>query len=115
MRTHLRLALAAAAALALLVPGASAQEKTGTITGMVTFQGKPLTGGFVTFVTEKGKADAKINADGTYRVRGVPVGPAKIVVASKAVAIPARYANADTSGLIYRIKEGRQVLDIELK
>jgi hypothetical protein len=115
MRTPLRLTLAAVAALALLAPTATAQEKTGTITGKITFQGKPLTGGVVTFIGKGAKIPGRINADGTYRVREMPVGEAKIVVESKDVAIPKAFASAKTTPLIVRVQEGKQQHDIELK
>jgi len=115
MRTQFRLALATIAALALLVPAASAQEKTGTITGKITYQGKPLTGGFVTFIGKGAKIPSRINADGTYRVREMPIGEAKIVVESKGVVIPKAFASAKTTPLIVRVQEGKQQHDIELK
>jgi hypothetical protein len=115
MHTQRRLALVVVAALVLLVSAASAQKKTGTITGKITYKGEPLTGGFVTFITENAKSDGRINADGTYRVRGLPVGGAKIVIKSKGVPVPEKYARVETTPLIYRVQEGKQQHDIELK
>ena len=85
------------------------------ITGKITYKGKPLTGGFVTFVTENAKSDGRINADGTYRVRGLPVGGAKIVIKSKGVPVPQKYASVETTPLIYRVQEGKQQHNIKLK
>ncbi|HTU20187.1 MAG TPA: carboxypeptidase-like regulatory domain-containing protein [Gemmataceae bacterium] len=51
------------------------------MTGKVTYQGKALPGGFITFVRDAGGSySQKIEKDGTYRVPGVPTGPAKISV-----------------------------------
>ncbi len=56
--------------------------KTGTITGTVTYKGRPLPGGTVAFHPARGQAvfSGPIRADGTYEVRGVPVGEARVTV-----------------------------------
>lgn len=53
----------------------------GTVFGKVTYLGKPLTTGFVTFTPEKGAAvHSRIDSEGKYRVENVPVGPVKISI-----------------------------------
>jgi hypothetical protein len=67
--------------LALLTIGCG--SKTGTLSGKVTYQGKALTGGFVTFISEGPEAktlSCGIQKDGSYSLSGVPVGPVKITV-----------------------------------
>jgi hypothetical protein len=60
-------------------------QATGTVSGTVTYQGKPLSSGFVTFVMEKGSPplSSEIQSDGSYRMVNVPVGPVKIGVRPK--------------------------------
>jgi hypothetical protein len=117
MRTRLSvLACVAVLALLSLAPSAPAQgDKTGTVSGKIVYQGKPLTDGFVNFNTPDFKTSAKINADGTYRVRRLPVGPVKVSIESKTVAIPRKYANVNTSGPKIEVKPGQQEINIELK
>lgn len=58
--------------------------KGATVSGKVTFKDKPLPGGQVKFLTEKGKVYAgNINEDGSYTVAKVPAGPVKISVLPK--------------------------------
>ncbi len=127
-------------AFALLVLAAGGCGKsTGTISGKVLYQGKPLPGGYVNFTSEGAIPATKtssIQEDGSYSVSGMPVGPAKISVQGlaarrlaalpgqgekdsqpqqKEVFVPPQYGNTDTSGLKYEVKSGKQPYDIELK
>jgi len=123
--------------LALAVSGCS--KKTGTVSGKVLYQSKPLPGGHVNFLSEGPNSTVKtseIQSDGSYSVSGIPVGPAKITVQGvsarnipqfkgqgeaaqqskpKEVFVPPQYSNADKSGLKYDVKLGAQSYDIELK
>jgi hypothetical protein len=64
---------------ALLLAGCSSSQ--GTITGKITYQGKPLPAGTVTFVpTQGGHAVTSEIQDGEYKVTKVPVGLVKIAV-----------------------------------
>jgi hypothetical protein len=53
-----------------------------TVSGTVTYRGKPVTSGTVVFVGEDHRVSlpAPIQADGTYTARRVPVGSVKVVV-----------------------------------
>lgn len=103
------------------------------VEGKVTLDGKPLSGGTVTFFPEGGRsASGQIQADGTFtlstfadRDGAIPghhkvtvtpgiIGPpqrpdfdsdAPAVAASK-VDFPAKYSNPDTSGLEFEVKGG---------
>ncbi len=68
------------AGLALLPIGCGGG--TGTVTGKVTFDGKPLTSGNVVFTNANGKGSqsVSIQADGSYKVERMPTGPAKVAV-----------------------------------
>jgi hypothetical protein len=130
--------LLASAALALA--GCGGGPATATVTGAVVFDGRPVTGGAISFISKDGMPhQADIRSDGTYRVDGVPVGPAIVVltppppadesaagmrlkdpkskatpVAAPAI-IPARYVSAATSDLTYEVKAGENKYDPPLK
>lgn len=121
-----------------------AKNKTGTVQGTVKVDGTNANSGIVTFVAADGTTPSgTIDTDGTYRVLDVPVGAAKISVKSvevpknsagaaapppmkdmtgtsssappaKPVAIPAKYAKADTSTLTYTVKGGTNDYPIDL-
>jgi hypothetical protein len=66
--------------LLLLSAGCSSK---GTISGKITYQGKPLAAGTVTFVQEQGGGSfGGTIRNGEYKVEGVPPGPVKIAVST---------------------------------
>jgi hypothetical protein len=123
----------------LIVAAGGCGDKKGNVSGKVTYQGKPLPGGFVNFMSSGEKSDLKtspIKEDGSYSVSGLPVGPAKISVQGlekrrladlpgqggenakieqKEVYVPPQYGNTETSKLTYEVKPGSQSHNIELK
>jgi hypothetical protein len=111
--------------LALILAGC-AGETVGTITGTVTFKGRPLPDGIVSFVTDKGQVVTGRFRGGNYILEKVPVGPVRITVrqivdplaqnakASGVQEIPLRYRSADDSRLTYTVVGGRQTHDLEL-
>lgn len=111
-----------------------------TVAGKVTYQGKPVGWGSVTLRANDGSYhQIGLNADGTYRLDNVPVGPAKVGVSSpdptpssrfkdggdeRATAppspppgiwfpLPAKFADPATSGVTLDVRTGGY--DIELK
>jgi hypothetical protein len=63
----------------LLVEGCGGGK--GTVSGKVTYQGKPVRGGTVSFIPEAGSpAMSPIEEDGSYTVRNVLPGKVKITV-----------------------------------
>jgi len=69
--------------LVLLVAlGLSGCGASGTVSGKVSYNGKNLKGGTVTFISSQGKASAStnINEDGTYTIDNVPAGDVKVCV-----------------------------------
>ena len=114
------------------------------VTGSVTFDGKPLPGGRITFLCDGGRRPALsslIREDGGYAIEGPPLGRARVSVQTFAqqpkpkpgidpltgidhsfgwedtgpyVPIPARYASPKTSGIECTIAPGEQAFDIEL-
>jgi hypothetical protein len=125
---------------ALGVPGCGPGRERGTLTGTVTFQGRPVTDGVVIFsdnanavfmnydiqpdgTFEVTTAEGKGIWAGTYRVAVAPklADPEMGVIAQPAVIprpsdIPPRYWKPETSGIEFEVKEGEnRPLDIELK
>src|SRR5205807_1114802 len=112
--------------LALAALGCESPSPKGDLSGKVLLDGEPLPAAYVTVVCE-GKEKALFNAtvrNGTYNLKGVPVGPAKIGVSTftglgappgKFVAIPARYSDPAKSGLTCTVGEGEQTLDLRLE
>jgi hypothetical protein len=112
----------------------------GRVSGTVTYQGKPVTAGTVSFIstdTTRPNANGKIGADGSYTLQttepgdGAQVGDYKIVVSGKnpdelnnplpgapikvKSALPSKYENPDTSELKATVAPGSQTIPIELK
>ena len=129
----------------LLVPlaaGCGGGKAGATVSGKVTYQGRALSSGIVTFLPASGPAHhTEIKSDGSYRMANVPAGPVKIGVqtksgqgdsSSKASAspevgqkmpdtrekeslIPVQYTDPNNSQLTYTVKKGKQQFDIDLK
>lgn len=79
----LGLALFAAAILAF----AGCAHPTGTVKGKVTYSGKVVKGGSITFVSTEGhpSVSGSIKEDGTYIVEKVPAGSAKVCVETESL------------------------------
>jgi hypothetical protein len=99
-------------------------DEKGDVEGKVTYKGAPLPGGTVTFVGGKGSFPAPLKEVGTYSVKALPVGEYRIAVETESVkakkgprfvAIPAKYADPDTSGLTVKVTKGKQTHDIVLE
>jgi len=112
---------------------------TATVTGTVTYHGKPLDHGEVVFVPLEGthgpQAVGIIQADGSFEMRsgnvpGVAVGRHRVTVhcrgelppeeatslALPKSLIPEKYGLADTTPLTYEVEEGKEhVFPIELE
>ncbi len=74
-----RLLVPAALALAMVGCGSG----TSTLSGKVTYQGRPVLSGYVTVVNEDGTASSGvIQPDGTYTVEGVKRGHVRIAIVS---------------------------------
>jgi hypothetical protein len=124
-RTTPRGLRALALALGVLATGCG-----GTLSGKIAYEGTPLRGGTVTFVTEDGKARASgvIRPDGTYSADNVPVGtvlvsvetesardqPAGVAPESRYVPIPRHLRNPRQSGVRLTVRGGAQTENLEL-
>ena len=130
------IALFAAAWLTLSLPGCQQSNGLTEVSGVVTFQGKPLTSGFVSFVPagETGSGAAgTIGSDGRYElynsrtVKGIAPGEYRIRIESWEVppamgskapkhAMPEKYYLVNTSPLRATIEAGRpQTVDLLLE
>jgi hypothetical protein len=128
---------AVAAALLVLAVGCG----RGDVSGKVAYKGKPLVWGTVQIEGSDGVVkQGNINSDGTYAVKGVATGEAKVAVSSVNpnssdfqiriaegqkppprpevkgwFPIPEKYDTPYKSGLTYPVKSGANTIDIELK
>jgi hypothetical protein len=126
-------------ALAALAGCSDDRMKTGYVTGKLTYKGKPVPNGTVTFVPEaRGvpSASGEIQPDGTYRLTtykphdGAVIGAHKIMIvavqdtggrlpeeraATPPLVVPEKYMRTATSGLSADVKEGENTFDFELK
>jgi hypothetical protein len=122
----------------LAVLGCGENKNEGEVSGTVTYQGQPLPYGTVTFFDSSNKFLASsVISNGKYAIKVPVLGPVKITVTtpdnssggrgSKGVArskrgetitvipIPAKYGNADQSGLTYTVKPGENTYNIDLQ
>jgi hypothetical protein len=115
----------------------------GSVTGKVSFRGKLLKAGYVTFTPENGAAvSGTIDGEGNYRVDKVPVGMARISIradegmkkdafakvsdprnpkqmkeafmSKNTQKLPKQYSTPDESGLTCEVQAGIQEHNIEL-
>lgn len=120
--------------LLLLGCGAAGNDK-GTIKGKVSYKGKDLTTGTISFHDESEKLVGSSGiANGMYIMEKVPTGPVKvtvqviastgpepkeskdptIIMPTRAVPIPDKYKSPKTSGLAYTVSSGEQTKDFPL-
>ena len=91
---------------------AAEDRKAGSIEGNVTFDGKRVAKGKVSFHPAAGKAvTAEIKA-GAFSAPAVPAGELRITVEGKG--IPPKYGDKAASGLAFTAKSGKQKFDIAL-
>lgn len=110
----------------------------GEVSGVVTYQDKPVTAGMVKFVPESGGnyASGSLDHEGKYRVVGIPPGNCKVAIETSNfknmspppeemakdikikrpvyVEIPPKYEIAEKSGLTFSVKEGKNDYNIQL-
>jgi hypothetical protein len=126
--------LAVVVAAGVVVVALSGWNAKGTVTGKVTFKGKPLPNGLVVFVdSDDNRYPALIERDGSYTTRAkLPCRSMKVIVGTSPngnvnlvlpepsmfpvshVPIPRHYAAPDKSGLAIDVRRGLQVFTIDL-
>jgi hypothetical protein len=125
-------------AAALAGCGRDDSLRLATVTGTVTYRGKPLEHGTVVFTPKPGtpgpQSVGEIDANGKYRMRtagrdGAPVGSHLVTVHCRRqvtpeearrlvigeLLIPPKYANEVESPLHFEVKEGRNEYPISLE
>jgi hypothetical protein len=131
------------AVLILLLTGCN--RPTGVVSGTIHVQGKPVSRGLITFLSEVDERDA-FNAaiiNGSYRTSPIPCGPARIIIvvtpqpaanktakamdsgdeqpvirpgSGKSKSVDlSRYHRPDTSGLQLEVKRGENTFDADLQ
>ena len=122
-------AAAVFAAAAAVAAGCRDEEPLwgGPVSGAVTFEGRPLKSGAVTFIGSNGHAKESEVVDGKFAVNSPPMGPCQVTVMTapkvdemgKAIegsytVLPPRYADPKASGLTFTVTESPQTLDLRL-
>ena len=120
------------ALVTLGVAGCSSKRPEGTLAGVVTYKGQPVTKGEVQFYSTQGAgATAQLDGSGRFTVDGLmPVGDYQVcvipeilhpnlnapkVVAKSSADIPKKARDLRTSGLSIQLKEGKNDVVLELK
>lgn len=126
----------------MIATGCSQRRKTTTISGKVTYNGKPVTVGAIYFHGDGDQlAMAPIHKDGSFTATDVPIGDVKVslrvqdpgVYAQKlskggdapqigdpadgtagVTSIPPKYADVESSGLTYSINAKTTSLEVNL-
>jgi hypothetical protein len=131
-------ALASTVLVSFLAAGCGGAN-TGAVSGTVTYKGKPVENGVVTFWGADNRAAFSPLENGTYRIADAPVGPVKITVQADlpaeefedapltpqtkkvpkkrpppAVKPPSKYADPEKSGLTFTVQPGSQEHNIAL-
>src|SRR5262249_50753905 len=133
-----RRALMRLAVLTLFSAGCNQGPKLGRVSGRVTYKGKPVPNGAITFLPSPSgpPATAGIQPDGTYTLETPGIGNGAVLGAhalmitalreAPAVGpeerdplpppiIPIKYGNTSTSGLTAEVHEGDNTIDFDLK
>jgi hypothetical protein len=128
--------LIAAGLLTGIPAGCSSGLPTGEVQGKVTYKGKSVTEGTVTFLNPKGQGDAEaqITTDGTYTMPKVVVGEYTVIISppmhmvdtdpgksppapveKPAPNIPMKYRQQGTTTLKATVKTGKNEIDLDMK
>jgi hypothetical protein len=127
------------AGLVLVVLAAGCGPRFGDVSGTVKYQGKPVSGGTITFFDAANKtASSLIAPDGSYAVKHVAAGQARITVVTPmpinfkgmsaglqpvadggagpgpGPALPAKYGDPSQSGLTCDVRSTNQTHDVTL-
>jgi hypothetical protein len=102
--------LLAGITLVLLLAGCGSREPpTGVVSGTVSFKGKPLPEGVVTFINEEeGRIANGAIKDGQYEVPNAPVGPCGIEVTVNTGQTPASFNAASRGRREMAMKRARE-------
>ncbi|MCS7238681.1 MAG: carboxypeptidase-like regulatory domain-containing protein [Thermoguttaceae bacterium] len=137
MISSTRVALATVLVGALLVctlagcGGREAVRQMCSVEGTVTYQGKPVTGGFVVFTNLPARVvqSGQLDSEGRYRIPEIPVGDYQVHLGDppppapdeagaadrpQPLNVPNKYKSASTSGLTAKLSPGKNTCDFTL-
>lgn len=124
--------------LAILLSGCG-KEKPNPVSGVVTFQGKPVAAGTIRFSNPTTAVDivASLKSDGAYEVvmangKGLPEGTYQVAILPPRAEmplgpmrpmpkpqshpnIPEKHRDPSTSGLTFTVKPGSNRFDVDMK
>ena len=109
------LSLVAVVAVLIGRPSMAADEDLSSIEGKVSYNGKALPDGTITFHLRDDQFVGSKIKDGAFRVDRVPAGTVKVTIASKKLRIPTKYGVPETSPLTLEVKPGRGVADFQIR
>ena len=114
----------AAVAIALMLGAGCGQEldrfqyPTRTLAGQVTFQGRPVTSGWVEFVPTHGTVgnivSARLGAGGRYTARAVAVGNNQVKIVHTRPPLPDEFSSDDSKLVVTIAPDGRDTRDFHL-
>jgi hypothetical protein len=94
--------------------GPAGPPELATVGGKVIFNGKPLTDSVITFHLDDGQFVGGRVKEGRFLVKRVPAGTWKVTIESKALALPAKFAAPETSGMSAEVKKGQVAVNFML-
>jgi hypothetical protein len=131
------LRVAAPAIACVVIAAGCSRSPTNVVTGRVTYRSQPVAGGRIYFNVRDGASvqSAAITADGTYIVKGLAPGTARVAVVGPTlvlppsdgevlaaqepsnealITIPSRYRTVETAGIEVHVEPGSTTHDIVL-
>ena len=109
------LSLVAVFAILIGCPSMAADEDLSSIEGKVTYNGKALLDGAITFHLKGDQFVGSKIKDGASRIDRVPTGTVRVTIASKKLRIPTKYGVPETSPLTLEVKPGKGVADFQIR
>jgi hypothetical protein len=121
------IAIACIAVTAGCGPQRAERPDRALVTGKVTYQGKPVPGGIITFMVTTGSgntAGGMLRADGSFYMEDAPIGENQITIDTEAikpelgsryVQLPEKYLSPEKSGLTFDVKAGENQADFALE
>jgi hypothetical protein len=87
------------------------------VSGTITYQGKPVSGGNIAFIAASGgnTASGVLKSDGSYSIDDAPIGQNQVSIDTESikpylgpnyVKLPEKYLSPEKSGLTFEVKAG---------
>jgi hypothetical protein len=106
-------------------PKRAVRADRAVVAGTVTFGGKPVPGGLITFNGANGNTDqGMLRNDGSFYVENAPIGESKVTVdteqikpelGSRYVKLPEKYLKPETTDLKVTVEAGTNKADFNLE